>query len=371
LTNPASNKRTNAGWAKHAASLLAFACLFLFSAPVSRADAGAQAASTDVVIAIYQLQPDSESFRPVIADAIRYRLESRGLAVSYQAAAPNAGTIDSQAKKTGASIALSCRYSVFGSQMSITLEWRDLQHAAPPVVRVESGPLDLMLDAVILKALDGLLSSVQERVGELVGLREAATRAARAAQGAPAAKEGGVEARARAIVGGEALPAAAASSMHFLLSPGFASFIPIGAARYYFSVGLLPSLLASLEFITPSGRFAAGLYTAVSIFSASGPLDTATSFLIPLGPDFRYEIGNGSPFLAFAHVTGGVALLVMSTESQGTLSDLTGFLRSGIGVAFMFTPSFGLSFVVDYEVYFEMPYLIMGLSPTLMASFRL
>ncbi len=37
----------------------------------------------------------------------------------------------------------------------------------------------------------------------------------------------------------------------------------------------------------------------------------------------------------------------------------------------MFTPKLGVSLIFDYEVYFEMPYLIMGFSPTVMVTFVL
>lgn len=351
-----------AEWPRRAVIMLGCAILFLIPSPASRGDSGAQQElPPDIVVATYPLLPDTESFGPVIADAVRYRLMSRGLAVSFQSGTPSPADLEAQARKAGAAITLSCSYSVVGSQMAITLQWRDIQKRAPPVIREQKGPLDLMLDSVILKALDDLLSSVQERVKQLAGLREAAIQAQ--AKVPPAIEEVRTPA--------EAAPAVAPSIMRYSLSCSFASFIPIGPASYYFSVGLSPSLLASLQFITPAGRFAVGLYAGVNFFSAEGPLDSANSFLIPVGPDVRYEIGNGAPFLAFAHVSGGPALLILNTGSQGTLSDFTAFLKSGIGASFMFTPGLGISLVADYEVYFEMPYLIMGISPTVMVTFIL
>ncbi len=64
-------------------------------------------------------------------------------------------------------------------------------------------------------------------------------------------------------------------------------------------------------------------------------------------------------------------MLVLNTGSQGTLSDFTAFLKSGIGATFMVTQGWGLSLIADYEIYFEMPYLIMGFSPTVMVTFIL
>ena len=354
-----------AEWARRAAIVLACSVLFLIPTPSSRGDSGSpQELPPDVMVATYPLLPDTESFDTVIADAVRYRLMSRGLAVSFQPGTPSAADLEALAREAGAVITLSCTYSVVGSQMSISLQWRDLQKKTPLVVREERGPLDLMLDSVIFKALDDLLGSVQERVKQLASLREAALEAQ--AKAAPAIEE---PARPPAEV--VAAPSVVPTRMNYSLSSSFASFIPIGPASYYFSVGFSPSLLASLRFITSVGRFAVGLFAGVNFFSATGPSDSASSFLIPLGPDVRYEIGDGTPWLAFAHVSGGPVMLVLKTGSQGTLTDFTGFVKSGVGVSFMFTPGFGVSLAADYEVYFEMPYLIMGFSPSVMATFIL
>ena len=123
-----------------------------------------------------------------------------------------------------------------------------------------------------------------------------------------------------------------------------------------------------MQFSTPAGSFSVGVYTAMVIFTATGLIDTASSYLIPVGPDLRYEAGNGRPILVFAHLCGGPAFLLMNTGAQGTLFDITEFLKSGLGATFMISPRVGLSVAADYEIYFEMPYLIIGFSPTAMVS---
>ena len=340
-------------------------CAFLLLVPLtsSLGDSRArQELPPDVVVATYPLMPDTESFGPVIEDAIRYMLVSRGLAVRFLAGTPSAAELEAKSRQAGAAITLSCSYSVTGSQMAISFQWRDIQKKTPPVAREEQGALDLTLDSVILKALDELLSSVQERVKQLAAQRAAAEKAqAEAAEASDNSRKVPVE-----VVTVAAPPAP--TSVRFSLSSSIASFLPIGPARDYFSVGLYPSLLANLRFVTPAGRFAVGLCAGVNFFSANGSVDTASSFLVPIGADIRYEIGNGAPILAFAHVSGGPALLVLSTGSQGTLTDITAFVRSGIGLSFMISPRLGISLISDYEVYFEMPYLIMGFSPTVMVT---
>ncbi len=171
-----------AEWARRAVIMLGCAILILIPAP-ARGDSGAQQElPPDIIVATYPQVPDTESFGPVIADAVRYRLISRGLAVSFLPGTPSAPDLEAKAREAGAAITLSCSYSVVGSQMAISLQWRDVQKRGPPVIREEKGPLDLMLDSVILKALDDLLSSVQERVKQLAGLREAAMQAQARAQ---------------------------------------------------------------------------------------------------------------------------------------------------------------------------------------------
>ena len=356
-------RRMEGEWVRRAALSLGCALLFLIPIPSSRADSTAQKElPPDIVVATYPLTPDTEYLGPVIADAIRYRLISRGLAARFQAGTPSAAGLEAKSREAGAAIALGCTYSVVGSQMAISFEWRDIQKKTPPVTREMKGPLDLTLDSVILRALDDLLSSVQERVQQLAAQRAAALSAqAEAAAASDGSRNVPVE-----VVTVVAPPAP--SSMRFSLSSSFASFLPIGPAGDYMSVGLFPSLLANFRFVTPAGRFAVGICAGVNFFSATGPVDSASSFLVPIGADIRYEIGSGAPLLAFAHVSAGPVVIVLNTRSQGTLTDVTAFVKSGLGVTFMITPGLGISLIADYEVYFEMPYLITGFSPTVMVT---
>lgn len=363
MKNPGSTMRKRREWARCAALSLGCALLFLIPSPASRGDASVQQElPPDIVFATYPLIAGTESFGPVLADAISYRLISRGLAVRLEPGASSATELEAKAGDTGAAIALICRYSVAGSQMAISFLWNDIQVKAPPVVREGKGPLDLTLDSVILKALDDLLSEVHERVEELAAQRQAAVRA----RANPAAANEAARTAPPEVVTVVAPPAP--DTTRLSLSSSFAPFLPVGPASSYFSVGFFPSLLVNLQFVTSAGRFALGLCAGMNFFSATGPLDSASSFLVPFGADIRYEIGNGAPFLAFAHVAGGPALLVLATGSQGTLTDVTAFVRSGIGFSLLLTPGLGISLAADYDVYFEMPYLIMGFSPTIMVT---
>ena len=61
----------------------------------------------------------------------------------------------------------------------------------------------------------------------------------------------------------------------------------------------------------------------------------------------------------------------MGTDSLGALTKVLPYVRSGVGweLALGRTASLGLE--AAYEVYFETPYLIMGVAPGLCFSWRL
>ena len=146
MKNPGSTMRTRGEWVRCAALSLGCALLFLISTPASRGDSSVQQGlPPDIVFATYPLMPGTESFGPVLADAISYRLISKGLAVRLEPGVPSAAELEAKSRLSGAAIALSCRYSVVGSQMAISFLWNDLQKGTPPVVREGKGPLDLTL----------------------------------------------------------------------------------------------------------------------------------------------------------------------------------------------------------------------------------
>ena len=164
-------------------------------------------------------------------------------------------------------------------------------------------------------------------------------------------------------------PLPAPFAKRLLLSGGFAPFLPTGAASYYFGVGYLPSLLASFIVATPVGPMGIGAYVGMDYFSATGVGESSVNYLMPLGLDLRYELGSG--FLRpFFHVAGGPALLIMATDTRGTVIDILPFMKSGVGLKVEIAQGLGISALIDYDVYFEMPYLIMGVAPSLNMVFR-
>ncbi len=345
--------------------LLAFSSFLLFLSfdQAARADAIPPA---DVLIGVFPQGPDREGYRSVIASAVSYKLNSLGLQIAFLPADAGDKDVDTEAKKGGEPATMRCHYSADNGRLLIWFAWHEVGASSAPVETRESGALDLRADAIILRALDSLVTAVRPEIDRLAKARAAASRVSRAPPETPspivAVPASGGPAAGAASTG----PAYSSSAppRRVALTSGFAPFLAFGPASAYFSVGLLPSILASMQFQTAAGRFSVGIYAAMNAFTANGLIDTASSYLIPLGPDLRYEAGSGQPFLVYAHVCGGPALLVMNTGAQGTLFDVTEFVKSGLGAGVMITSRVGISIEANYEVYFEMPYLIMGFSPT-------
>lgn len=322
------------------------------------ADLKPQASPTDIVVLVDPVQKNGESFRQLVADAAEYKLSSLGVAAQVVAASPaEAAKPLPQALAHGATVALVCTYDVEGQQMDVTLGWYDSKATTAAVTVQATGPVDLHLDSVILAALDQILAKVEDRIRALSASRSQEN--TRASQEATPAGFPGVT-----VIGPRAAQPVSKPMRRLLLSGGFAPFLPTGAAAYYFSLGYLPSVLATYFVDTPVGPVGLGLYAGMDYFTAVGSQDYANTYLLPLGVDARYEVGQGL-LRPFFHVAGGPALMIMVTGTQGTITNVLPFLKSGIGLEVMVSQELGISALADYDVYFENPYLVTGFSPSM------
>lgn len=342
-----------------AARALAFATVLMMNTvPVPAVTPQSAATQPDILVLINAPSQSGEDFTPMIAEAAAYKLGNLGLASQIVSATPSEADAPLQrARASGASAALVCRYQLDGGQMVVTLGWFDAQSNTSVAVQTR-GAVDLHLDEVILAAFDDILGKVQTRINALSARRAGTPSPLTAPAGLTLPPVGG----AVQVVGSHT-PVSPAPH-RFLLSSGFAPFVPTGAASYYFSLGYLPSFLASFFLDTPAGPLGVGLYAGVDYFAATGTAATSTNYLIPLGLDLRYEMGSGS-FRPYFHLVGGPAFLVMNTSSEGRLTDILPFLKSGLGVELDISSQVGISALVDYDVYFEMPYLLTGFAPSL------
>jgi len=333
---------------------------------VPAASEGATAQSPDIVVVVDPMQENAEPFGPVIGDAARFKLQSVGLLVQVDSLMPSEDANPlPRAKSSGASAVLVCSYRVEGAQMVVVLGWYDPDARATAASAEARGDLDLRLDVVILSALNDLLGKVQDKVQALAA-RKAGFRPATPPgedQGAPLQPARPPEETPAPVTAqGPDQP-----TLRFLIAGGFAPFVPTGAASAYFAFGYLPSTLA--DFLVPikAGYIGIGLYTGVDYFTAVGSIDTSNTFLIPAGLDFRYEIDAGA-FRPFFHVAAGPALLVMATASHVTIIWVMPFLKSGLGLGYWFGGRVAAAIVADYDVYFEMPYLITGFAPSVLVE---
>jgi hypothetical protein len=338
-----------------ARGLIMAALLGLGGLPLTAADLLSQSSRADVVVLVDPLQKQDEAFRQLIVDAAQYKLRTLGLETEVVAAsAAQAERPRPQAEAHGATAVLVCRYGVEGQRMDVTLGWYDAATDASAAVVQATGRMDLNLDDVILNALDQILAKMH---GEIQAIS-----ARHPMDSSPAVRTAGLS-RGAAITTTSA-GTVSGPRHRVLLCGGFAPFLPTGAAAYYFTLGYLPSLLASVFVDTSVGPIGLGLYAGMDCFTATGFQDYANTYLIPLGVDVRYELGNAH-LRPFFHVAGGPALLVMVTGAQGTVTDVLPFMKSGIGLEVMVTRGMGINALADYDVYFEMPYLVTGFSPSI------
>jgi hypothetical protein len=163
--------RSTGFWA--AAGFLLAVCGLL--AAEDSAPAGPPAAWVEVLA----FDPEAEALRPVVDEAVRYRLTGLGLAVRLRETLPTrasrtgrepatAASLLENAGRAGADFALECRYSGSGSRLSLQLAWYEVSTRLMTAAVDRKGRVDLVLDTVILDALGELLDRVRPRIEERV-----------------------------------------------------------------------------------------------------------------------------------------------------------------------------------------------------------
>lgn len=389
--------------------------------------------------------PDAEALRPVVEEAVRYRLEGLGLAVRLRgspAAASRPGrtpapapSILESAARGGAEFALECRYSGSGSRMSLQLSWYEVSTRLMTAAVDRKGRVDLVLDSLILDALDELLDRVRGRIEERVaaygprvrpapagasttvgpvaggpgtsaGLPGPAGPAGRSPDaggglpaGSPALETGaGIGAGPGSMPGpgsvpgsepgvgpsvgpgvGPAVvpgsepppPAGRYAGARLQITPSVAPFLAVGAASYYFPIGYQSILQIGFLPAGAGARLGLGALLGVTAFQAQGASESSLGFLLPVGLSVRYSMELGGRWGLLFHLGGGAAVLVMGTDSLGSLAKMLPYVRSGLGLELALGRSLGLGLEASYEVFFESPYLIMGFTPGLCLSWRL
>jgi hypothetical protein len=356
------------------------AVLFALSCAVLGAQEGFTAGSgLSVRVAIVAARGASEALRPVIADAVQYKLRPYRLEVIFRQNLPGEPPGSELAAGAGADFLLDCLYSQEGSQMGISLNWFDLRAGLKMAAAERSGRVDLVLDSLILQAIDELLAQLKGRLEERPSPASAVQAAAAPAPEVAAPAEPGKLQPANPPSSIQAEPMqtpvirseTAVSSTRFLLTPGLAPFVALGAARYYFPVGIQSLLRGEFLLQAGRGRMGLGMLLGLTIFTAQGTTERSLNFLVPAGASLRYALELGPRWNLLFQLGAGPALLAMSLESQEPLVKVLAYVRSGLGAELALARCLALALEAAYEVYFERPYLIMGFVPSLSLCWRM
>ncbi|MBN2554113.1 MAG: hypothetical protein JXB06_15150 [Spirochaetales bacterium] len=357
---------------------------------------------------------DSEAerlFQGVASQTVRWALERRMLVVIEATTPPGEAASlhdpidlpDGTAAEEVDFILLT-EYASRGRELEIRMAWYDPRSGEITEEVIRRGRKDLVLDKILREALSELLSAVESslealepREFEIPADSAAAVNAGfkpgtagiggqtggGSASGSDSAsgsqpRIGGVEPPLPAPTAPAApapeRPAAASPrerQRHFDIGLGCAPFVATGTASEYFKLGVMPVMSLSYLFQRDISRFGVGLYGGLNVFTATGELDSAETFLIPMGVCLRYEIGSERyPAVVFA-LASGPALLMMSESTGDTLRGITVFGRGSLGVRLPVGRVFALLIEAGYDVYWEQPQPIMGFSPAVYTTVRL
>ncbi|HAK45933.1 MAG TPA: hypothetical protein DCO79_08460 [Spirochaeta sp.] len=149
-----------------------------------------------------------------------------------------------------------------------------------------------------------------------------------------------------------------------------APFLAVGSVNYYFNLGVITSLQGGYTFTAPIGNIEAGICMGLLFFQALGLEDSSRNFIFPLGAVGRWGSSTNANFDVFISLSSGPALFVMQLSEDEKYSKISFFISAGGGVSLMFSDLFGVTVQVDYLMFFEKYYPIMGIVPSLYFDVR-
>jgi hypothetical protein len=342
-------------------------------------------------------------FQNIIAQSIRWNLERQNLGIiekdtlSYGVdGISDPFQLLDKADRSAADFVLLSEYANRGQELELRMVWYDPQTGERLQEVSRRGRKDLVMDKMIREVVSELLAAVETSLEDLP-LRELPAEQSLYQPVAIGTGSGG--ASSTNTVNGHApqtLPSAGGDSTrpappseggaaangappteepqavrHFEIALGCAPFVATGAASEYFKLGVLPSFALSYLFQGKLMRIGLGLYAGVNIFSATGSMASADNFILPMGLNLRYEVGNErDPCIQFG-ISSGPALFLMNSTANGMLRGLTFYGRGSLGVRLPLGRAFGITIEAGYDVYWEEPSPIMGFSPAALTTVRL
>ena len=296
-------------------------------------------------------------------------------------------TVLGLARSSEADFVLVSRYSNRNKRIIIDLEWYDASTEEMTASAVREGSVDLDLDRTVGSGIEEILVSVSERLASLPKRTdEGAETVSNELAVLPGDTKPGEPGEGNGVPAGEisSLPpvtetpakdeeqdaAAPRKIRHFEVSVGFAPFITTGEGSEYFKIGFQPVVYSNVRLITPIGLLCWGLHVGLNAFHAEGLAAVSDNFLIPVGADIRFILGDERPLGVFFRVAGGPSIFVVNSD-VGQYSKIILYALGGIGINISFVEAFGMGIEASYTVFFEEAFPIMGFTPALYLFLRL
>ena len=261
-------------------------------------------------------------------------------------------------RKAKADFVILCSYRRSWPDIELRLDCYEL--AADSLVNTETArrTLGLVLDSTITDLVTQVLATVGPRLVYLPTVPESAAIAQ-----TPRPHEGVPPPPSFPPVE----PVVHPLEVSLCLSPLFT----IGEAADYFRLGFFPSVSGSYRLYTRAGHLGLGASLGALIFYAQSPSTGAQGYLIPMAATMSFLRPFPDSRLAFhLRLSSGPALFVLDPQSAQAQTKILAFLGTGIGAEFALSPAWGVRMELDYSIFFEKQYPIMGYAPALYGFYR-
>jgi hypothetical protein len=320
-----------------------FLLLLSTSLSVLPASAEEQASASGLVGAIEPGVGADTSLRGIVSTALTVQLARRQarLEIVELSDVPQSSRAPkglSRAAGENAQYLLLGEYTTSPKSFTLAIDLYDVKTKMKVRTITTTGRIDLTMDSVVADALDRTLS----------GLEFKQVAAVRTSLPETTAEPMATTTVITPIPGFRGQPVRSLS-----LSSGVAPFIMMGGASTYASLGLLATFSADLRFPLGPGVFGAGFLSGVCMLSAAGAVANAQVLLVPIGADIRYSMNEGSFPGIVIHVSGGPAMMNVTTDYDGSLTKLVPYLLAGMSLELPFAPFIGLSIAADWAAFFE------------------
>jgi hypothetical protein len=340
------------------------------------------------VLGLIQAAPGAEAaLHDVVSSVLAVQFERRGVHFApVQSDEPSSGL--QQAAEQNTQYFILARYTTSSADFGLSVELYDVASRKSLATAKASGQIGLSLDSVVAQALNKALAGVVFRPPPAPP--QASTQAAAAGQSEPAHAAATAAAQtepattvaaqtAAAQTPQPAAPHTAASQPAvprarrlFAFSAGAAPFLPLGGPGGYAQLGVLASLSADYRFRLGPGELGVGLLTGLCAASVAGFAADGSLLMVPIGADVTYSMNEGGFPGILVRVSGGPAIMSLTTAYDGALSKAVPYVLAGMDLSFPFTPLLALSVELAWTAFFESASLtIMGFVPEITLYVRL